>query len=72
MKRAASGTLLATFFMVVSCLAYSSTLKLEIEMKDTCTMSRVLLAAFILVCCMAYFSTLKMQATNSSETYIDL
>jgi hypothetical protein len=40
MKRAESGALLATFFMVVSC--------------------------------MAYFSTLKMEATDSSETVIDL
>jgi hypothetical protein len=52
--------------MAVSCLVYSSILKLETEIKDT--VSRGLLAAFILVSCMAYFSTLKMEAPNSSET----
>jgi hypothetical protein len=70
MSGAANGALLAVFFMVVSCLAYSSTLKLETKMKDT--MSRALLVVFILVLYMANFSTLKVEATNFSETYIDL
>jgi hypothetical protein len=61
--------------MLVSCLSYSSALKMEVtcssKIMGQLASRTAIVNCFILVNCLVYNSKLKMEATYSSETSVD-